>query len=242
MGSWSPRIKRCGYLSDLAGLPEQAGGAFVSGGTMGNLSSLTVARDVGRERRPDVNPHEVRFAISDDAHASIGKALHVLGVDPLVVHTNDHRLTREALETAMANDPHPENVIGVVATAGTTNAGIIDDSKASARTLATTTSGSTLTAPTAEPPYFRPHTRHLFRGVRHADSFIVDPHKWLFAPLDCCALLYRDPLLARRFLAQQASYLDVVHTGDDEHFDWNPSDFALQLSRRARGFRSGFHS
>ena len=35
--------------------------------------------------------------------------------------------------------------------------------------------------------------RELFTGLRHADSFIVDPHKWLFAPLDCCALIYREP-------------------------------------------------
>ena len=73
--------------------------------------------------------------------------------------------------------------------------------------------------------------RQLFAGVEHADSFIVDPHKWLFAPFDCCALLYRDPVQARAAHTQHAGYLDPV-TVDGE---WNPSDFAIQLTRRARG-------
>jgi aromatic-L-amino-acid decarboxylase len=77
--------------------------------------------------------------------------------------------------------------------------------------------------------------RHLLEGIRHADSFVVDPHKWLLAPLDCAALIYRNPTVARKILAQQASYLDILHNEDDEHYEWNPSDFAIHLSRRARG-------
>jgi len=72
-------------------------------------------------------------------------------------------------------------------------------------------------------------------GIRHADSFIVDPHKWLFAPLDCAALIYRQPALARHVHAQQAAYLDVLHDGSDSDVEWNPSDYAFHLSRRARG-------
>jgi glutamate/tyrosine decarboxylase-like PLP-dependent enzyme len=78
-----------------------------------------------------------------------------------------------------------------------------------------------------------PSVRERYAGIERCDSFIVDPHKWLFAPFDCCALLYRDPLQARRAHTQHAEYLDVLH-GDDEH-EWNPSDFAHHLSRRARG-------
>ena len=73
----------------------------------------------------------------------------------------------------------------------------------------------------------------LFQGSEHADSFVVDPHKWLFAPFDCAALLYREPALAKAVHAQHASYLDPIHTGASD--EWNPSDYAYHLTRRARG-------
>ena len=82
-----------------------------------------------------------------------------------------------------------------------------------------------------------PSVRARFAGVEAADSFIVDPHKWLFAPFDSCALLYRDPEIGRRAHTQHAEYLDVLHAdhGDGDGPEWNASDFAHHLSRRARG-------
>jgi len=62
---------------------------------------------------------------------------------------------------------------------------------------------------------------------------VVDPHKWLFAPFDCAALLYREPRLAAAVHAQNAEYLDILHTEGREV--WNPSDYAIHLTRRARG-------
>jgi glutamate/tyrosine decarboxylase-like PLP-dependent enzyme len=76
-----------------------------------------------------------------------------------------------------------------------------------------------------------PSVRHLFNGVERADSFIVDPHKWLFAPFDACALIYRDPTIAKRAHTQHASYLDTL----EDPNEWNPSDYAIHLTRRARG-------
>jgi glutamate/tyrosine decarboxylase-like PLP-dependent enzyme len=122
-------------------------------------------------------------------------------------------------------------IFAVVATAGTTNTGVLDDVEGVADVAAEhgwwlhvdgAYGGAGLAAPSV---------RHLFAGTERADSFIVDPHKWLFAPFDCCALLYRDPALARAAHTQHAGYLDPV-TADGQ---WNPSDFAVQLTRRARG-------
>ncbi|HVA52006.1 MAG TPA: pyridoxal-dependent decarboxylase [Acidimicrobiales bacterium] len=223
------------FIADAAGMPADSGGAFVSGGSIGNLSSLTVARDVGRAKRPALHPREVRFAISEDAHSSIGKALHVLDVATLTVATDDHRFTRAALESALASDPHPETVIGVVATAGTTNAGIVDDLEGLGSLAHENDLWFHVDGAYGGAAIFSSTHRHLFTGLRHADSFIVDPHKWLFAPLDCCALIYRSPSVARKVLAQQASYLDVLHEGSDDEYEWNPSDFGIHLSRRARG-------
>jgi aromatic-L-amino-acid/L-tryptophan decarboxylase len=76
-----------------------------------------------------------------------------------------------------------------------------------------------------------PSARARFAGIERADSLVVDPHKWLFAPLDCAALLYRDPSQARAAFAQQAEYIDAVQS----RAEWNPSDYAVHLSRRARG-------
>jgi glutamate/tyrosine decarboxylase-like PLP-dependent enzyme len=73
--------------------------------------------------------------------------------------------------------------------------------------------------------------RPLFNGIERADSFIVDPHKWLFAPFDACALLYRDPTLARAAHTQHAAYLESLNLRGE----WNPSDYAHHLTRRARG-------
>ena len=70
----------------------------------------------------------------------------------------------------------------------------------------------------------------IFAGIERADSLIVDPHKWLFAPYDSCALIYRESNRGSAAHGQQDSYLDVV-----DKTNWNPSDFALHLTRRPRG-------
>ena len=83
---------------------------------------------------------------------------------------------------------------------------------------------------------FAPSVRHKYDGIEHADSFIVDPHKWLFAPFDCAALLYRDPSLARSVHKQDASYLDVIH---DTPGEWNPTDYAYHLTGGPGACRCG---
>jgi glutamate/tyrosine decarboxylase-like PLP-dependent enzyme len=122
-------------------------------------------------------------------------------------------------------------VFAVVATGGTTNFGIVDD----IASVAAATRGRDvwlhidgaygLAAMLVE------SMRPVFAGVGEADSVIVDPHKWLFAPFDACALIYRDPSVALAAHTQKAEYLDTL----TESADWNPSDLAIQLTRRARG-------
>ena len=151
-------------------------------------------------------------------------------MDALVVDTPDHRLTADTVREAVPGDT--ANIAAVVCTSGTTNAGIIDD-LAGVGALARERDwwfhvdgaygGSGIFARSLRPKY---------NGLEQADSFILDPHKWLFTPFDCCALLYRDPELARATHTQDASYLDVIHTSTGE---WNPSDYAYHLTRRARG-------
>ncbi len=152
-----------------------------------------------------------------------------------MIEPDDHCLTVANLRDALSADPHPETVIGVVATSGTTNAGIIDDLEGLGSYCRENELWFHVDGAYGGAAIFSRSHRERLAGLRHADSFIVDPHKWLFAPLDCAALIYREPRLARAVHTQQAGYLDVLHQNNDEAFDWNPSDFAIHLSRRARG-------
>ena len=89
------------------------------------------------------------------------------------------------------------------------------------------------------PALAAPCVRHLFAGVERADSFIVDPHKWLFAPFDACALIYRDPALGTAAHTQHAGYLDVVT--EDDASGTRPTSPTTSPAGRA-GCRSGSRS
>ncbi len=238
-------------IADRAGLPEFAGGCFVSGGSAANLSALVVAREVakrwageGEGEADGSGPGEGglggakragrrwRVAVSADAHSSIAATLRILEMDALTVRTDDHRMTGAALRAAIEADGDPSSIAAVVATSGTTNAGIIDDLAGAAAVCRELGAWFHVDGAYGGAGLFAPSIRRAYDGIEHADSFIVDPHKWLFAPFDCAALIYRDPSLARSVHRQHASYLDVIHADPAE---WNPTDYAYHLTRRARG-------
>ena len=232
-GAVAAENQALGVLAGLAGLPDGAGGCFVAGGSAGNLSALMVARDTASHRMGDRAPRQPLIAISEEAHSSVDKALRVLAVEPLLVPCQDHRLTGTGLRATLERHPRGDDVVGVVATGGTTNAGIIDDlagvgEVAHERSLWFHVDGAYGCG-----ALFAPSVRKCFDGIETVDSFVVDPHKWLFAPFDCAALLYREPRLAKAIHTQDASYLDVLHGDAPE--EWNPSDYAYHLTRRARG-------
>lgn len=220
------------WLSDLAGLPQSAGGVFVQGGTVGNLSALVVARAEARKRWPETTRWAI--ACSQEAHSSIASSAQVMDVEVLTIAPDAEGKLRGvdvAREIDQFHATQSARVFAVVATAGTTNLGMIDDlatvgTAAKERNLWFHVDGAyglaALCAPAVKPK---------FAGIEKADSFIVDPHKWLFAPFDACALVYRNPELARAIHTQHASYLDTLRHDSS----WNPSDFAIHLTRRTRG-------
>ncbi|MFM1910083.1 MAG: hypothetical protein RLZZ545_781 [Actinomycetota bacterium] len=219
------------WLIDIAGLPQSAGGVFVQGGTMGNLSALVVARDQARKAHPDVKRWVI--ACSAESHSSITSAAHVMDVDILKVPTNtENRLDGVSVGAAIDNlhATSDSRVFAIVGTAGTTNLGIVDDLATLAQCARERKIWFHVDGAYGLAGLCAPSVRHLFNGVEYADSFIVDPHKWLFAPYDACALVYRNPELARETHTQHASYLETLH--DDS---WSPSDYAIHLTRRVRG-------
>ena len=218
-----------GWIIELLGWPPSAAGCFVAGGTVGNLSALAAARHAALARRGERPPGGWRLACTADVHSSIRLAARVLDVGILEVPEDARgHLTGEALAAALSDGS--EDIFAVVACAGTTNAGLVDDLAGVSAVCAEhgvwlhvdgAYGGAALAAPSV---------RWRFDGVERADSFIVDPHKWLFAPYDCCALVYRDPAVARAAHSQAAGYLDQI-----DREAGNPSDLAIHLSRRARG-------
>jgi glutamate/tyrosine decarboxylase-like PLP-dependent enzyme len=180
-------------------------------------------------------PSRWAVLVTDATHSSVGYALErVMDVDLVTVPGDDRgRMTADGLRRSVASltPEQRDGLFAIVATAGVTNTGIVDDLDGAADVAAEEGLWLHVDGAYGGAGLAAPSVRHLFRGVERADSFIVDPHKWLFAPFDACALLYRDPALARAAHTQHASYLDPI-TVDGE---WNPSDYAVHLSRRARG-------
>src|SRR5665647_53416 len=221
------------WIADLAGLPLEAGGVFVPGGTIGNLSALVTARTAARARHTasgSTGPRPTKVAAQMGAHSSIRSACEVMDADLVGVRSDEHqRLNGDNLRTILEAEG-PDSFFAVVATAGTTNFGIVDDLASVAEVCREYGIWFHVDGAYGGAGLAAPSVRHLYAGIEHADSFIVDPHKWLFAPFDCCALLYREPALARAAHTQKASYLDVLTEAQ-----WNPTDYSIGLTRRARG-------
>ena len=208
---------RC--IADLAGLPAEAGGVFVSGGTAGNLSALdrrppSLAAAGRRSPRPHPRRSYRRRARTAASPRPAGRWTPTCVQVPA---DDEGRMTsrRSTRRSRALRRPTASGCSPIVATSGTTNAGChrrlagaadVADELGVWFHVDGAYGGAGLAAPSV---------RHRYDGIERADSFIVDPHKWLFAPFDCCALLYRDRASARAAHTQHAEYLDVLHDDDD---------------------------
>ena len=221
------------WLADLAGMPASAGGTFVSGGSLANLSGLHAARQRVKERRDFQRPDRWRVLSSHEAHSSIASAASLMDLEVIYVPTGpDSKLTGANLEKVWSelSEEVRESIVAVVATAGTTNAGLVDDLRSVSmftreNDLWLHVDGAYGGAALASKERWR------FEGIEFADSLVIDPHKWLFAPFDAAAILYREPKYAKHALTQEAAYLDDINKAEE----WNPSSYGYHLSRRVRG-------
>ena len=218
------------WLRSISGMPQGTEGVFVPGGTVGNLSALVAARHDAAARLGDARPARFAIIASKESHSSIKAAADVMDCDVVLVDTDEHRrMTADGVAAAI--DEHGDRICAVAATSGTTNLGVIDNLRAIGEVCRERGVWFHVDGAYGGAGLATGRTRSLFDGLELADSFIVDPHKWLFAPFDCCALLYRDPDKAVAAHAQHAGYLAFL----DAHGDRNPSDYAIHLTRRVRG-------
>ena len=218
------------FLAKEAGLPDGAGGVFVQGGTLGNLSALVVARDVAERK----HGHKTWAIIcSSEAHSSIKAVAKVMGVevvkaDAAATGSLNGQQAKQAVLQAIDSGLTPFAIVG---TGGTTNFGIIDQLGDLAAVAKEFDLWFHVDGAYGLAGMLVEELKPKYAGLEQADSFIVDPHKWLFSPFDACALVYKEPKLAKTAHIQHGEYLETLNQNDD----WNPSDFAFNLTRRVRG-------
>ena len=222
---------------------DEFGGILTSGGSSANLMGLAMAREVkladNESGIRSTAPHAV-YA-STEAHMSVAKAVSLLGIGRdnlrLVPVDEDFRMLPEALEQAMQKDEgHGIMPFAVVATAGTVNTGAIDPLAEIAEIARKR--GAWLHVDGSYGALAALAIPGRFTGLARADSLAVDPHKWLYQPLDCGCLLYQDVQAARSAFAHSDDYVRPLH-GDviESHAYFDES---IELSRRFRALKLWF--
>jgi glutamate/tyrosine decarboxylase-like PLP-dependent enzyme len=221
------------WIVSLTGLPEGAFGVFTSGGTAANLSAIVTAREHWREN-PEYKREKGLIITSIGAHSSIKAMAKVADVDIIFIDSEEH-LTGEALEETISKltEHQRKCLFAVVATGGTTNAGIIDDLEGVSKVCEAEDLWFHVDAAYGGGALVADSVRHLFKGIEKADSITIDPHKWMFSPYDCGAIIYKNMQLAKNAHSQQGSYLDIFK--DEGAHGFNPTDYQIQLTRRVRG-------
>ncbi|TYB76958.1 pyridoxal phosphate-dependent decarboxylase family protein [Bizionia myxarmorum] len=221
------------WIVSLTGLPEGAFGVFTSGGTAANLSAIVTARE--NWRLDDTYKREKGLIITSiGAHSSIKAMAKVADVDIMLVDSEERLTGADLRETIDNLNFHQrKRLFAVVATGGTTNAGIIDDLEGIADVCEKENLWFHVDAAYGGGALAADSVRHLFNGIERSDSITIDPHKWMFSPYDCGAVIYKYPELAKAAHSQQGSYLDIFK--DEGAHGFNPTDYQIQLTRRVRG-------
>ena len=222
------------WLVSLTGLPAGAFGVFTSGGTEANLSAMVTAREHWRSRDESKKHERGIIVTAISAHSSVRAMAKVIDVDVISVQTEDRFEAEQLAKKLNSLTPNErERVFAVIATGGTTNAGIIDDLAGIAEICEQENLWFHVDAAYGGGALAAKSVRHLFNGIEKADSITIDPHKWLFSPYDCGAVIYKNPELAKNAHAQEGSYLDIL--SDEGAQGFNPAEYQIQLTRRVRG-------
>ncbi|HEU5313372.1 MAG TPA: aminotransferase class V-fold PLP-dependent enzyme, partial [Candidatus Udaeobacter sp.] len=223
------------WIRQILGFNAEAGGLFVSGGSMANLAAIAAARQA-----KDPSSGRLRIYASSETHFSIGKAAVLLGIGQenvrQVAVDERFKIRVDDLVAKISADLEAGYVpFCVVANAGTVNTGAVDPLTdireiANRFQLWMHVDGSygafAILAESA---------RKLFAGIEQADSIALDPHKWLYLPVDVGCVIYRAPEIARAAFAQDAEYTRIIGEQADEAFAfW---DYGPELSRRFRALK-----
>ena len=233
------------WIKQIIGFNRNSAGLFVSGGSMANMAALAAARRAKAPAEIQINGTQscsrtLRVYASEETHHSVAKAAALLGIGSdnvrLISVDERYKINLDELVAAIEEDRTAGHLpICVVANAGTVATGAFDSlpqiTKIAQRFdlwlhVDGAYGGFAALASSARP---------LFASIEEADSLTLDPHKWLYLPVDCGCILYRDPEIARATFAHEAEYTRVIGQEADEAFAfW---DYGPELSRRFRALK-----
>ncbi|RAQ94446.1 amino acid decarboxylase [Thermogemmatispora tikiterensis] len=231
------------WLRQMLGLPEPLFGVINDTASAGTLYALAAAREAlsdlqirqrGMSGRPEVP--RLRYYASQEAHSAVDKAGIVLGVGleglRKIPVDDEYRLDVAALERAIKEDLAAGwRPFAVVATVGTTSTTSVDPVPAIAELCERYGLWLHIDASYAGSAALLPEYRHILAGCERADSFIVNPHKWLFTPLDCSVFFTRKPEIVK---ATFSLVLEILRTDEEAP---NLMDYGISLGRRFRALK-----
>jgi aromatic-L-amino-acid/L-tryptophan decarboxylase len=233
------------WIKQIIGFDPDAAGLFVSGGSMANMAALAAAR---RAKAPPEIQNKgaqscsqiLRVYASEEVHHSIVKAAALLGIGRdnvrMIGVDERYKINLDSLVAAIEEDRAAGHLpICVVANAGTVATGAFDPLAQISEIARRYNLWLHVDAAYGGFAALAPSVRNLFASIVQADSVALDPHKWLYLPVDCGCILYRDPETARATFAHEAEYTRVIGQGAEEAFAfW---DYGPELSRRFRALK-----
>ena len=239
-----------GWIRDLVGLPADLFGVVYDTASVAVLHALAAAREKacpgtrqdGMAGRSDVP--RLRVYASDQAHSSVDKAMVMLGLgESNVVRIpcdDEYRMDIAALKQAMEADVALGfRPMAAVATVGTTSSASVDPVAGVAAVCAAHGAWLHVDAAYGGAMGALPEGRWITEGFERADSIVVNPHKWLFVPLDFSTLYLRNPSALREVFVNTAEYLrgDATVAGEEAEVV-NYMDYGIQLGRRFRALKA----
>ena len=233
------------WLARLMGLPPEFFGIIYDTASIGGFTALAAAREslglnISESGMSGRHLPALRVYITEHTHSHIEKACIALGVGTRnvvrIACDAEARMLPGALREQIASDVRDgHRPMAVVATAGTTSTTAVDPVAQIAQVTRAAGVWLHVDAAYAGVAAIMPEYRWVIDGSEHADSLVVNPHKWLFVPMDCSALYVRDPDLLARAFTLVPDYLRTSEPGVRNYMD-----YGLQLGRRFRALKLWF--
>jgi aromatic-L-amino-acid/L-tryptophan decarboxylase len=235
-GPGAIELQTISWLAQLAGMPVTAGGLFTSGGSMANLTALHAAREC---KLGAVDRQRAVVYCSDQTHSSIDRGLRILGFLPEQVREietcEDFTIDLRLLDAAIAADRAAGRLpFCLISNAGTTNTGAVDPLERLADVCDRENLWHHVDGALGAGATLSERGRRLLRGLGRADSFSVDPHKWMFQPYVCGCVIVRDKALLKRAFSDVPDYMEDADASGGETNFW---EYGPELTRPFRALK-----